>query len=149
MPGRNDLAARLRAKGYAPVSDAGLRRNMGVPTVMLDPSTLLGYTSPVVAPAATRRGNRRWIGAPAPHGAFFTSMASVVRQPPPAGRFLSPVFHPDNVPPPLSWRTQDGVRPMKLFLIALWAFVKAHPDASFEEFQLAADRAARLARWPG
>ena len=33
-------------------------------------------------------------------------------------------------------------------LIALWAYLQAHPDASFEEFQLAADRAARLARWP-
>ena len=38
---------------------------------------------------------------------------------------------------------------MKLFLIALWAFLKAHPDASFDEFQMAADRAAKLARWPG
>ena len=38
---------------------------------------------------------------------------------------------------------------MKLSLIALWAFLKAHPDASFDEFQIAADRAARLlARWP-
>jgi len=77
-------------------------------------------------------------------------MASVVRQQGAAGRFLSPVFHPDNVPPPLSC---GGLKmefdPMKLFLIALWAFVKAHPDASFEEFQMAADRAARLARWPG
>ena len=116
---------------------------------MLDPALDPGYALPVVATAAARRENRWWIGAPAPHGAFFTSMASVVRQPPPAGRFLSPVSHPDNAPPPISGRTQDGVRPMKLFLIAIWAFVKAHPDASFEEFQLAADRAARLARWPG
>ena len=39
---------------------------------------------------------------------------------------------------------------MKLFLIAIWAFMKAHPDASFDESQMAADRAARLlARWPG
>lgn len=38
---------------------------------------------------------------------------------------------------------------MKLFLIAIWAFLKAHPDASFDEFQMAADRAAKLARWPG
>lgn len=37
---------------------------------------------------------------------------------------------------------------MKLFLIAIWAFLKANPDASFDEFQMAADRAARLARWP-
>ena len=116
---------------------------------MLDPAPDPGYTLSAVAAAAARRGNRRWIGAPAPHGAFFTSMASVVRQPPPAGRFLSPVFHPDNVPPPIFWRTQDGVRPMKLFLTALWAFLKANPDATFEEFQMAADRAARLARWPG
>ncbi len=37
---------------------------------------------------------------------------------------------------------------MKLFLIALWAFLKAHPEATFEDFQLAADRARRLTGWP-
>lgn len=37
---------------------------------------------------------------------------------------------------------------MKLFLIALWAYLKANPNATFEEFQMAAERAARLARWP-
>ena len=29
---------------------------------------------------------------------------------------------------------------MNLFLIALWAFCKAHPNASFNEFQRAADQ---------
>lgn len=38
-----DLSARLKAKGYAPVSDAGLRRNMGVPTIMLEPASPLDY----------------------------------------------------------------------------------------------------------
>lgn len=33
---------------------------------------------------------------------------------------------------------------MKLFLIALWAFMRAHPTASFAEFQQAAARAARF-----
>lgn len=37
---------------------------------------------------------------------------------------------------------------MKLFLIALWAYLKANPNATFEEFQMAADRAARLTGWP-
>jgi hypothetical protein len=37
---------------------------------------------------------------------------------------------------------------MNLFLIALWAFLKAHPSATFEEFQAAAERAARLSRRP-
>jgi hypothetical protein len=37
---------------------------------------------------------------------------------------------------------------MKLFLIALWAFLKAHPNATFDEFHLAAERARRLTGWP-
>ena len=37
---------------------------------------------------------------------------------------------------------------MKLFLIALWAYLKAHPEATFEDFQLAADRSRRLTGWP-
>lgn len=37
---------------------------------------------------------------------------------------------------------------MKLFLVALWAYLKANPDASFDEFQLAAERARKLTRWP-
>jgi len=36
---------------------------------------------------------------------------------------------------------------MNLFLIALWAFCKAHPNASFNEFQRAAERARKLTGW--
>jgi len=37
---------------------------------------------------------------------------------------------------------------MKLFLIALWAFLKAHPEATFADFQQAAERARKLTGWP-
>lgn len=37
---------------------------------------------------------------------------------------------------------------MKLFLIALWAYLKANPNASFDDFQRAAERARKLTGWP-
>lgn len=37
---------------------------------------------------------------------------------------------------------------MKLFLIALLAYLKANPDATFDEFQMAAARARKLTGWP-
>lgn len=61
FPLMTDLSARLKAKSYAPVSDAGLRRNMGVPTIMLDPDPLPDYAFPQVLitpiPAEPRSDN--------------------------------------------------------------------------------------------